>query len=112
MKSKDYLILLYITLIISSCSSTDIIYNKHSIINIADNIGKGHLANLSEIAESIEYIPLETNDSTLLGTIIRVYYSSGYFLPRTAKNTSGVYIIFDKDGQHHGKLNSKGRGPG
>jgi len=36
------------------------------VIDLAGNVGKTSVVNLSEIAESIDYIPLETNDESLL----------------------------------------------
>lgn len=95
-----------------ACTPRETTDSQPTTINIADNIGRGKMLNLSEIAESIQYIPLQTNDSTLLGTITSLYYNNGYFLPKTARNSAGKFLIFDKSGLHHGTLSSKGRGPG
>lgn len=104
--------ILGIALFTYSCGSPDTSDKDYSIINIADNIGKGYLLNISEIANNIEYVPLETADSSLLGDVSEVYYSNGYFVLNTKKNTSGILNIFDKDGHYYSKLNSRGRGPG
>jgi len=103
-------ILLITILLINSCTSSDVSNLDYSTINIADNIGKGYLLNISEIAESVEYIPLQTTDSSLVGDLSEVYYSNGFFVLNTYKNYSGILKIFDRKGQFHSKLNKRGRG--
>ncbi|MHC1779509.1 MAG: 6-bladed beta-propeller [Bacteroidales bacterium] len=98
-------------LLINSCTSSDVSNIKYPTINIADNIGKGYLLNISEIAESVEYIPLQTTDSSLVGNLSEVYYSNGFFVLNTYKNYSGILKIFDRKGQFYNTLNKKGRGP-
>ena len=105
---KAFLIL---ALILNACTSSEKTDRDLPVINIADNIGKGYLLNISEIAESIEYIPLETTDSSILGIVQEVYYSNGFFVINTLRNTSGIFRIFDKDGKYYNTLNRKGRGP-
>ncbi|MFA5849401.1 MAG: 6-bladed beta-propeller [Bacteroidales bacterium] len=98
-------------LLLNACTSSDISNKNYSTINIADNIGKGYLLNISEIADSVEYIPLETTDSSLLGTLRDVYYSNGFFVLTQIRNASGTYKIFDRKGQFYNTLNRQGRGP-
>ena len=109
---KSILAVLSIILFTVACTPRETTDSQPTTINIADNIGRGELIKLSEIAESIHYIPLQTNDSTLLGTITSLYYNNGYFLPKTARNSAGKFLIFDKSGLQQGTLSSKGRGPG
>ena len=68
---------------------------------------------LSDIIESIEYIPLETNNNCLIGDIIdnrRVLLSENYIL--VGCYTSGSYFLFSRTGKFIAKIGSKGQGPG
>ena len=98
-------------LLINACTSSDVSNNKYPTINIADNIGRGYLLNISEIAESVEYIPLETTDSSLVGDLSQVYYTNGFFVLNTFKNSKGILKVFDRKGQFHNTLSRLGRGP-
>lgn len=51
-----------------SCSSQEKSKDKR-IIPVADAIGTGEILNLSDYAKSVKYIPLETNDSVLIGRL-------------------------------------------
>jgi len=96
---------------LNACTSPEKTNNGISIINIADNIGEGYLLNISEIAENVEYIPLETNDSSIIGNIRNIYFSNGFFILKTYSNSSGIFKLFDKKGQFYNTLNRQGRGP-
>ncbi|HBX51602.1 MAG TPA: hypothetical protein DEH02_11100, partial [Bacteroidales bacterium] len=98
-------------LLINACTSSDVSNKKYSTINIADNIGRGYLLNISEIAESVEYIALETTDSSLVGDLSQVYYTNGFFVLNTFKNSKGILKVFDRKGQFHNTLSRLGRGP-
>lgn len=43
-----------------------------NIIPVESTVGSGQVLNLSDYASSIEYIPLETNDSVLIGKIEQI----------------------------------------
>ncbi|MHC1780153.1 MAG: 6-bladed beta-propeller [Bacteroidales bacterium] len=59
--------LLIIVLITTFASCTqEIKSKKKNEIDIASNVGKTEIVNLSEISEGIEYIPLETTDKSIL----------------------------------------------
>lgn len=75
-------------------------------LNTSDVIA-GHIK-LSEIAEKVEYIPLQTNDSSLLGRIANFEVTDNrYFVHFRAS----VYE-FDKEGKFIRSLFRPGRGPG
>ena len=80
------------------------------LIDVEGGVGKGRVVKLSEIAESIEYIPLETNSEAVVGKIFadRIYYENEriYLM---LQNMS--IIIFDRDGQYLNKISKHGRGP-
>lgn len=67
------------------------------------------LSNLSEIASDIQYIPLQTVDSSLISRIDKVVIQGNNIYV----NNGGTDIIcFDKIGTFLGKLAKVGRGPG
>ncbi|OFY11888.1 MAG: hypothetical protein A2X16_06115 [Bacteroidetes bacterium GWF2_39_10] len=80
------------------------------IIDVEGGVGKGRLVKLSEIAESIEYIPLETNSEAVVGKIFfeRIFYEKGFFY-LMEQNRS--IFIHDNDGKYFNKINKLGRGP-
>ena len=65
---------------------------------------------LSSIASSVEYIPLETNDSVLIGGVIsQVYLTRNYILVTDESHTP---YLFDRSGKFLSRLGSRGKGPG
>ena len=67
------------------------------------------LSNLSEIASDIQYIPLQTIDSSLISRIDKVVIQGD----KIYVNNRGTDIIcFDKIGSFVGRLSKVGRGPG
>ena len=75
------LIILFI-IAITSCQNNSGNQPKDlRIIDVEGGVGKSRLVKLSEIAESIEYIPLETNTNNLVGKIHNnmIYYENGLF---------------------------------
>ena len=66
------------------------------------------VVNLSEIASSISYIPLETTDSSMVSNISSIHYQSGKIYVRD--NTDKIFVFSDK-GKFINVINRKGRGP-
>lgn len=66
-------------------------------------------AKLSDFVDSIQYIPLETNDSTLIGSISRIIATPNKIFvgDRVAE---GVFV-FDKKGKFINRICRQGRGP-
>lgn len=70
-----------------------------------------HLMNLSEIVDSIVYIPLETTDRSLLGEIDQVLLTeSGEYLIAD-KVISSTLLLFAADGKFIRQIGTKGEGP-
>ncbi|MDO9680566.1 MAG: 6-bladed beta-propeller [Bacteroidales bacterium] len=80
------------------------------LIDVEGGVGKSRLVKLSEIAESIEYIPLETNTNNLVGKIHnnRIYYENGLFYMMEPNRS---IVIFNSKGKYFNKINKLGRGP-
>jgi len=80
------------------------------VIDVAGGVGKSRQVNLSEIADTIEYIPLETTPESLLShpPSDRILYEKNilYF---TQKN--GQIKLFNSKGEYISTFNRLGRGP-
>lgn len=72
------------------------------------NVSKGRLM-LSDLVESVEYIPLETKDNCLIGHISCFDVSKNYILLYCSQ-TNNVFL-FKRDGRFVAKIGSSGQGP-
>jgi len=107
---KSPSILIWITLLIFGCSSEK--PNKEfKIIDLENSIGKSKAVYLSEIAESIEYIPLETRKESIVGQILsdRLKLEDNLIVIEFAGNRN--LKIFQRDGKFVDTLNKVGNGP-
>lgn len=64
----------------------------------------------SQMVKSLEYVPLETNDDCLIGTIKRMHITSRYILLYTSP--SNLVYLFDRNGRFICQVGNKGGGPG
>lgn len=103
-------ILIYLLLIfIQSCSE-----EKNSISESLDSkiiVNSSWYSPTTNYEEfSIQYIPLETNLNSLVGSIddLKIYEDKFYVLD---KNIAKSLFIFDKTGRHINTIQSTGRGP-
>jgi hypothetical protein len=79
------------------------------VIDLAGNVGKTSVVNLSDIAESIDYIPLETNDEALLAPpLTNLSFVNGKLYISQFRTE---IKIFNQDGSFIKIFNKKGRGP-
>jgi hypothetical protein len=105
-----------IFVIIISCScgrrTTNEINNADSLIEI-DLLSKPEstVKNLSDIAESINYIPLQTTEKSLIGpTILKILNIDSKFYIQKG-GLEGEILCFDIDGKFLFNINKTGRGP-
>jgi len=111
MKSIGCIIVVALIFVSPSCSPDNGKEVKDlRVIDVAGGVGKSRLVNLSEIADTIEYIPLETTKESLVDRIFLdlIFYENGV-LYLSQKN--GTIKIFDKKGSYINSINRKGRGP-
>ncbi len=110
MKNIIFILTIAALLGVFSCNSKKENNNKDlRIIDVAGNIGRGRVVNLSEIASEILYIPLESNDKSLLGPPFnKIYFEKGIFYYFQHR---GVIFKFDKRGNFINQFNRLGRGP-
>lgn len=102
--------MIFIIMIIAlfSCNQEDKIKDLR-IIDLAGNVGKASIVNLSEIAETIEYIPLETNNESLLASpLMYLNFENGKLYIRQFQTE---IKIFNQDGKFIKTFNKQGRGP-
>ncbi|MGE4414075.1 MAG: 6-bladed beta-propeller [Bacteroidales bacterium] len=102
--------LIFIIMIIALFSCTEEDKPKDlRVIDLAGNVGKTSIVNLSEIAENIEYIPLETNDESLLASpLMHLNFENGRLYIRQFQTE---IKIFSQDGKFIKSFNKQGRGP-
>ena len=81
-------------------------------ISLPDAIGKERIVNLSEVAQSIRYIPLETSDSSLLGNIPRPILENGVYYVTIRSGFKEEFMMYNIDGKFLGKLGRYGRAAG
>ena len=94
---------------IFACNTNPKTSSNTTIIKINPNEAT-EFVNLSEIVESVEYIPLKTPEDNPMGqvmlTIVKEKYIYAFSLDPNA------VFVFDKKGEFIAKLNKSGRGPG
>jgi hypothetical protein len=100
-----YLALIILALFFCSCGSKD-----NSTIKTIDLLSPGgqQINNLSEIADDIQYIPLETNPDAFMRFVGSLKEGNDKFYI----NTVLELLCFDKTGKFLYKLAQQGRGPG
>lgn len=89
------------------------ISNSDSVIEI-DLLSepKSTIKKLSDFAENVEYIPLQTTENSLLGEFVRKIISIDNRIYIKNGGLEGEIMCFDMDGRFLFKLDNKGRGPG
>ncbi|PKP05511.1 MAG: hypothetical protein CVU10_11680 [Bacteroidetes bacterium HGW-Bacteroidetes-5] len=113
MKEK-ILIAIALLISLSSCvSNSDNQKLDLRVIDVAGSIGKGRVVGLSEIASDISYIPLGTNDSSLVGTVRRGLFFEGslIYVNEVKGHHSSILKIFNTKGEFIRQFNRYGRGP-
>ena len=79
-----------------------------NVIPVASTAGNYSILNLSDYATEIKYIPLETNDLSLIGLIVQCAYEDQKILIRDNTNSS---YLFDDTGKFCRKIGQFGQGP-
>ena len=99
-------------LLLFSCTAQENNYLNKAVIPVAKAIGRGKVLNLSDYAQSISYIPLETNDSVLIGRIGSVLMQNNVYLIKTSQpGQSAQCLLFDKTGKFVRQIGTYGQGP-
>ena len=80
-----------------------------TVISVIGVIGAGEILNLSDFAQSVKYIPLETNDSVLVGNIEDLVWEENH-ISLYDFQTRQCYL-FDAKGCFKRNIGKKGLGP-
>ena len=99
----------------SSCQEAQN-FNSENTIPVISEVDKGNysILNLSDFASEITYIPLETNDATLISEIKTIIYENEKILIFNEKTMTTDYdkcMIFNKNGGFFKQLGRRGQGP-
>ena len=78
------------------------------VIDLASEVGRGKVIDLSEVASDIRYVKLETTKESLIGQFPRVFYENGRIY---VFSTRQIIKVFDKDGRFLFTFDKRGRGP-
>lgn len=107
MKTYRLIFLAGLILTLNSCKtrSTSAESPVQAIINISD----AKTMNYQPLLDSINYVPLETTDLSLIGNIGKIYVTPSNILIFDSKQTA--ILLFDKEGKFIRKIGQKGRGP-
>ncbi len=105
---RNYVLVVIVILFLWTCGK------KHKVYN-----GKTIKINISAIKDSIVfsddkldivYIPLETNDKSLIGRIDKIYSDTAIYVLDSKLSQS--LFVFDKHGKFISKISARGQGPG
>ena len=106
-----FFVFLFICTVFSACS------RKHAgdanIIRIDASYTSNMTLNLSDFAESVEFIPLQTNEDCLLAilTKIQVVNNKYYVVTGVMGGSKDRILVYDKEGTFLYKLDKRGQGP-
>lgn len=99
------------TLTMAGCTSSTQENGLVPEINIEDAVFNETSVNLSEIASSIEYIPLETTTDAYLGNVSKCAIDNNYIYVASSQMQKTIHV-FSPDGKFLRNIGSKGRAKG
>ena len=102
-----------ILFVAASCGSeSETIQGDIKVIDLAGAVGKGKIVNISEVADDIKYVALETTENSLIGERARVQIVNGRIYVLSMQSSFSFDIkVFDINGKYLFTFNRKGRGP-
>ncbi|PKP38341.1 MAG: hypothetical protein CVT97_01900 [Bacteroidetes bacterium HGW-Bacteroidetes-14] len=112
MKKFRFSLIAAALLAVASCGSeSEIKQGDIKVIDLAAAVGGGKIVKMSEVADDIKYVPLETTDSSLIGMGAKVQIENGRIYVRSRNSNSTDVKVFDIDGKYLFTFNRTGRGP-
>jgi len=107
-------LLIFFTFLTVSCNNKK---NTHSfsfplnVIPVEKTVGNYNILNLSEYVTDIKYIPLETNDASLISRIHQIIYENEKILILDFTEGPKKCYLFDNNGKFCQKIGQRGQGP-
>jgi len=98
---------LIVTLLMAGCNMRD--QDGIQIIDVVGNMDNTRDIKLSDIADDVKYIPLETNPECLLSYGYRIVPTKEYFF---IADGDKPLFVFDRQGKYVRKIGAIGQGPG
>jgi hypothetical protein len=109
MKTFKLIVILFALSLIHSCNNNDSTPTATTTIDLTGTPKKKF--NISTIAKSIKYVPLETNDSCIIGTVNQIIICNDRYILTDVNNVNSVFC-FDFNGKFITKIGNQGEGPG
>lgn len=108
-----FLSVILISLFLCSCTQeSKMLLNDMTLLSLTD-LSFDKTIKLSSFAESVEAIPLETTDESLIGEIKKVEYKNGpYYLRVTNGHMNGRILVVSDTGKFLYKIDKVGQGRG
>ena len=96
----------------SNASSSNMSYSEDGVTVIPMNAQPGDVLNLSDFAESIELIPLETRDDCLIGWIPEIIATKNHYVLISGIGPTDFQhlYVYDKKGKFIRQISSRGQG--
>ncbi len=104
------ILITFVLFLYAGCNRNSNVKTQTMIIDIEHSVGNEKEVRLSSVAADIKYIPLETNDNSLLGNSINVYMNDGRIY--VFENSQMLFKVFDSNGKYLGNIGQKGKGGG
>lgn len=102
----------FICALLAACDGSPVKKLTDEVTTISISCEKNQVLNLSEFADSIEIIPLETRDNNLIGWIHRIISTPDrYYLSSAVSYTTQKLFVFDKSGKFIRQIGKEGEGP-
>ena len=101
------LLLILASVIIAFCSCSRSVPNKPLLLRVDPKSPK--ILEIDKYFIDVKYIPLETSDECLIGTIKKFIKADGKYYLQTENHE---LLVFSESGLYINKISSKGRGPG
>ena len=112
MKKFRFSIIAASFLAVASCGSeSEIKQGDIKVIDLAAAVGGGKIVNISEVADDIKYVALETTDSSLIGSKAVVHVENGFIYVKSRGVNFTDIKVFDLNGKYIFTFNRVGRGP-
>jgi len=98
---------LILPLFIAGCNKQD--QGEVQVIDIVGNMNNTRDIKLSDIADDVQYIPMETNPECLIAKGYTIVPTKDYFFIADGEKP---LFVFDRDGKFVRKIGAIGKGPG